>query len=114
MKILSILTYYHPHWTGLTAIAKRIAEGLAARGHQATVLTTQHDRALPRESVEAGVRVIRLRPAGRVSRGLVAPSLVPVAARLSAHDVIQIHTPFPEGPLVAAVCHARRRPLMMT
>jgi len=29
MKILTALTYYHPHWTGLTAYAQRIAEGLA-------------------------------------------------------------------------------------
>ena len=29
MKILMVLTYYHPHWTGLTAYAKRLAEGLA-------------------------------------------------------------------------------------
>ena len=42
MKILTVLTYYHPHWTGLTANAKRIAEGLAARGHDVTVLTTRH------------------------------------------------------------------------
>jgi glycosyltransferase involved in cell wall biosynthesis len=115
MKILSILTYYHPHWTGLTANAKRIAEGLAARGHEVTVLTTQHEPALPKTSVESGVRVIRVRPTGRISRGLVAPSLLPVAARLFAnHDVVQIHTPLPEGPLVAAVCRLRRRPLLMT
>ena len=29
MRILMVLTYYHPHWTGLTAYAKRLAEGLA-------------------------------------------------------------------------------------
>ena len=31
MKILVTLTYYHPHWTGLTVIAQHLAEGLAAR-----------------------------------------------------------------------------------
>lgn len=115
MKILSILTYYHPHWTGLTAIAKWIDEGLAARGHRVTVLTTQHDPALPRESDEAGVRVIRLRPAGRLSRGMVAPAFVPVAARLIGdHDVVQIHTPMMECAAVAGLCRLRRRPLLMT
>jgi glycosyltransferase involved in cell wall biosynthesis len=115
VKILSILTYYHPHWTGLTAIAKRIAEGLAARGHEVTVLTTQHDRSLPRERDEEGVRVVRLPWTGRVSRGLVAPSLLPVAARLAGrHDVVHIHTPLPEAAAVAALCRARRRPLLMT
>ena len=47
MRILSALTYYHPHWTGLTAHAVSIAEGLAARGHQVTVLTTRHTYKLP-------------------------------------------------------------------
>jgi glycosyltransferase involved in cell wall biosynthesis len=115
MKILSILTYYHPHWTGLTAIAKRIAEGLAARGHEVTVLTTQHERGLPRESVEGDVRVLRLPTAGRVSRGMVAPSLLPVAARLcAAHDVVQLHTPFPEAAPVAALGRLCRRPVLVT
>jgi glycosyltransferase involved in cell wall biosynthesis len=115
MKILSILTYYHPHWTGLTAIATRIAEGLAARGHEMTVLTTQHDAALAREERLNGVRVIRVRPIGRVSRGMLAPAFPWVAARLIAEqDVVQIHTPLPECALVALVCRARRRPLLMT
>jgi glycosyltransferase involved in cell wall biosynthesis len=115
MKILTILTYYHPHWTGLTAIAKRIAEGLVARGHQVTVLTTRHDSRYAGESTESGVRVIRLRPAARLSRGLFAPALVPVAARVMAmHDVVQIHSPLPEAAIVGALCRARRRPLLMT
>jgi glycosyltransferase involved in cell wall biosynthesis len=38
MRILSVLTYYHPHWTGLTAFARRIAEGLVVRGHRVTVV----------------------------------------------------------------------------
>ena len=44
MKVLMVLTYYHPHWTGLTAYAKRLAEGLARRGHSVTVLTSRHVR----------------------------------------------------------------------
>jgi glycosyltransferase involved in cell wall biosynthesis len=115
MKILSILTYYHPHWTGLTAIAKWIDEGLAARGHRVTVLTTRHDASFPREREEAGVRVIRLPPLGRFSRAMVAPTFVPVAAGLiGRHDVVQIHTPMLEAAAIAALCRVRRRPLVMT
>ena len=66
MKILSILTYYYPHWTGLTAYAKRIGEGLAARGHRVTVLTTRHHRSLPQEEVTHGVRIVRLKPFARI------------------------------------------------
>ena len=94
MKILVTLTFYHPHWTGLTAYAKRMAEGLAARGHQVTVLTSQHAPELPREEHINGVRVIRLPYVARVSRGVIMPAFPATAARLIAeHDIVQVHTP---------------------
>lgn len=115
MRILTVLTYYHPHWTGLTAHAVRVAEGLAARGHEVTVLTSQHDPDLPREEVVRGVRVVRLPSKGRFSRGTVTPSFPLAAARLiAASDVVQIHTPLPEALLVALLCRAIGRPLLMT
>lgn len=115
MKILAILAYYSPHWTGLTVHAVRVAEGLAARGHQVTVLTSRHDPALPRDEVLNGVRVVRLQSAARVSRGMITPAFPYAAATLiAAHDVVQIHTPLPEAPIVALLCRAFRRPLLMT
>lgn len=115
MKVLTILTYYHPHWTGLTMIAQRIAEGLARQGHEVTVLTTQHQQDLARNEVVDGVRVIRLRQIGRLSRGVVAPSFPVAAHRLIGEtDVVQIHTPLMEGAMVGALCRVQRRPLLMT
>lgn len=115
IRVLTVLTYYHPHWTGLTAIAKRIAEGLASRGHHVTVLTTQHRPDLPRRETLDGVEVVRARAFGRFSRGLVAPALPSAAARLIRHhDVVHLHTPLPEAPLVAALARLQRRPVLMT
>ena len=37
-----LLLYYHPHPTGLTYYVKTLAEGLAARGLEVTVLAAQH------------------------------------------------------------------------
>lgn len=68
MKILDALNFYLPHWTGLTAIAKSVAEGHAERGHEVTVLTSRPDRLLLCEEVIAGVKVVRLPIAGRLSR----------------------------------------------
>src|SRR6188508_903576 len=98
MRILTVLTFYEPHWTGLTAIAKRVAEGLAARGHEVTVLTTQHLPDLPRREVLNDVDVVRLPPIGRLSRGLIAPGFPHTAYGLiGSNDVVQIHTPLLEG-----------------
>ena len=115
MKILVVLTFYHPHWTGLTVHAVRIAEHLARRGHQVTVLTSRHVRELPRDEMHNGVRIVRLQPVSRFSRGMVTPAFPWAAARLIAqHDLVQIHTPLPEAPIVAALCRAMGRPLLMT
>jgi len=54
-----VLTYYDPHWTGLTAYARRLAEGLVRRGHQIAVLTSQCRRELPKEEMHNGVRTPR-------------------------------------------------------
>lgn len=115
VRVLTVLTFYAPHWTGLTAIAVRIAEGLAARGHRVTVLTAHHDRALPRDESLNGVDVVRLPYAARLSRGVLMPSF-PLAARrlIREHDVVHIHTPLLEAPLVGVLSRLGRRPLLMT
>lgn len=115
MRILSILTYYAPHWTGLTQHAQRVAEGLAARGHQVTVLTSRYADDLPPEEIIDGVHVIRLETLGRLSRGMVMPGFAWAAAsQIAQHDVVQIHTPMFESLLVALLCRALGKPLMMT
>ena len=115
LKVLSILTYYYPHWTGLTTIAKSIAEGLSARDHQVTILAARHESSLAHSEVLNGVRIVRLDPIFRISRGVVMPEF-PVAARrlIRESDVVQIHTPLPESLLVAALARRARKPLLLT
>ena len=60
MKILTTVTYYYPYWTGLSAFATRVAEGLAARGHEVLVVTSQNRKDLPLEDAHNLVRIIRL------------------------------------------------------
>lgn len=115
IRILTVLTYYAPHWTGLTAIAVRVAEGLAARGHHVSVLAAHHDPALARQELLNGVEVVRLPYAARLSRGVLMPSF-PLAVRrmIREHDVVHIHTPLLEAPLVGVLSRLRHRPLLMT
>ena len=115
MRILMVLTYYYPHWTGLTAFAQRIAEGLAARGHRVTVLTSRYTRSLASEEVHNGVRIVRVPSWCRLSRGQVMPALAPALRRLvPEHDVVQVHTPMLETWLVAAIAHRAGRRVLMT
>jgi glycosyltransferase involved in cell wall biosynthesis len=108
VKILAALTYYHPHWTGLTAVAKRVAEGMVARGHEVTVLTSRFDRGLAAEEYVNGVQVVRLPILCRLSRGVLMPGFFAAAQRLMVGvDVVHVHTPMLEAPLLVQL--ARRR-----
>ncbi len=115
MKILVILTYYYPHWTGLTAYARRLAEGLARRGHQVTVLTAQYWDTLPREEVHCGVRIVRLKRLLRLSRGVVMPSFALAVNRLiQEHDIVQVHVPILEAPVVTALANKWGKKVVVT
>ena len=115
MKILVVLTYYYPHWTGLTAYARRLSEGLARRGHQVTVLTSQYWKTLPVEEVHNGVRIVRLPGMMRLSRGIVMPGFPSAANRLiREHDVVQVHVPILESPLVTALARRQGKKVVIT
>lgn len=115
MRILMTLTYYYPHWTGLTAYAQRLAEGLAGRGHTVTVLTSQYDPQLPRAEMHEGVRIVRLPSLFRLSRGQVMPRFIGALRELVLeHDVVQVHTPMLETWLAGAIAHDAGRKMLMT
>jgi len=116
LKILIALQYYVPHRTGLTLHVQRVAEALAERGHEVTVLTARYDRHLPRdEQVINGVRVIRLWAPLRISRGMVMPAYPEAAWRLvKLHDVVSIHTPMLETQFFALYTKILRKGLVIT
>jgi glycosyltransferase involved in cell wall biosynthesis len=115
MRILTVLTYYRPHTSGLTIYAERLARALAHRGHQVTVMTTQYDASLPRQEEMDGVRVIRVPVALRLSKGAIAPTFGWVATRLvREHDVVQMHLPQFDAPGVAMRGRLFGRPAVLT
>lgn len=115
MKILTVLTYYRPHTSGLTIYAERLARAFAKRGHQVTVMTTQYDPSLPREEMLDGVKVIRVPVMARVSKGVLAPTFGWVATRLAlTHDVVQMHLPQFDAPGVAFRARLFGKPAVLT
>ena len=115
MKILTVLTYYRPHTSGLTIYAERLARAFAKRGHQVTVMTTQYDPSLKNEETIDGVKVIRVPVAARVSKGVIAPTFGWVATKLVAqHDVVQLHLPQFDAPGVALRGRLFGKPTVLT
>jgi glycosyltransferase involved in cell wall biosynthesis len=115
MKILTVLTYYRPHTSGLTIYAERLARAFVKRGHEVTVMTTQYDNALPREETMDGVKVIRVPVAFRLSKGVIAPTFGLVATKLVwQHDVVQMHLPQFDAPGVALRGRLFGKPAVLT
>lgn len=115
MKILTVLTYYRPHTSGLTIYAERLARAFARRGHQVTVLTMQYDPSLLLEETMDGVRIVRVPVAARVSKGVIAPTIGLVATKLVAqHDVVQMHLPQFDAPGIALRGRLFGKPAVLT
>lgn len=115
MKILTVLTYYRPHTSGLTIYAERLARAFARRGHQVTVMTTQYDKSLPLRETLDGVSIIRVPVVVRISKGVLAPTFGWVATKLVArHDVVQLHLPQFDAPGVAMRARLFGKPAVLT
>lgn len=115
MRILIVLTYFQPHKSGLTVYAVRQARALAALGHQVTVLTSQYNHALPREEWDAGVRILRLPVAFRLSKGVIMPKMPFWAWRLIGEsDIVNLHVPQVDAALISILAKLRKRPVVLT
>jgi glycosyltransferase involved in cell wall biosynthesis len=115
MRILIALTYYRPHYSGLTIYTERVARTLADRGHQVSVLTSRFDEKLaPREDCN-GVQVIRPRVWFRISKGVIMPSMWLQAWKLARQsDVIHLHVPQLDAAPIALMGKLLAKPVVLT
>jgi glycosyltransferase involved in cell wall biosynthesis len=114
MRILTTLTYYTPHISGLTIYATRIARGLIQRGHHVTVLTSHYGRELPlREQID-GADIIRAGVVARVGKGVLMPSyLWHIRKLVHSHDVLYLHLPQLEASFAATYARfVARKPVV--
>jgi glycosyltransferase involved in cell wall biosynthesis len=115
MHILTTLTYYRPHYSGLTIYTERLTRALARRGHQVTVLTSQFDPNLARLEQMNGVTVVRIPPLMRVSKGQIMPGMPIQAWRLAKQaDVIHLHMPQFDASYITWMGKLQRKPVVLT
>jgi len=115
MKILTALTYYSPHVSGLTVYARRVVKAMVERGHTVTILTSHYDHRLPRREVIDGATVIRVPVLFRFSKGAAMPTLPWHAAQQSlSHDVVFLHHPQFEASLIAIIARFLARKPVVT
>lgn len=100
--IVIALNYYSPYVSGLTDVAKTVAEELAARGFAVTVVACQHDATLPRTEILNGVRVIRTPVIARIGKGLISPTFVSTVVREGRKSrLVNLHLPMVESGAIS-------------
>ncbi len=115
MKVLTVLTYYRPHTSGLTIYVERLAKSLIKLGHQVTVLTSQYSDDLPREEIQDGVRIVRAPVLFRLSKGVIMPTFGWLAWKLvREHDVLHLHLPQFDAAGVALRGRLLKKPTIIT
>lgn len=112
MHILHLYKDYHPVLGGIENHVQVLAEGLATRGHQVTVLVTNTSS---RGEVEHQENLTIVKAARLLHMASTPLSLHMVwhAARLTGVDVVNLHFPYPPADLAALVV-PRRPPLVVT
>lgn len=115
MKILIALTYYRPHYSGLTIYAEREARALVQRGHQVTILTSRFDKSLPSNEIRDGVQIVRLDVLFRISKGVIMPGIFPAAWKLVQEaDIVHLHVPQLDAALIAVISRLLKKPVLLT
>ncbi len=115
MRILIALTYFRPHYSGLTIYAEREARALAARGHHVTILTSRFDPSLPEYEQHEGIEIYRMNVRAHVSKGVIMPGMPFMSWRqIKRADLVHLHVPQLDAALIAILAKILRKPVILT
>ncbi len=100
--VVIVLTYYAPYVSGLTNVARDVAEGLAARGWRVCVVTSKHDPTLPTHDERNGVRIVRAPVLARIGKGTIGVNLTRMALQeMRRSRVANLHLPLIEAGILS-------------
>ena len=119
MRILHVTKRYWPFQGGVERYVEDLAQGQAARGHDATVLTIDHDvmgtsaQRLPRSEEQGPVHVRRVRAIGGPRKQFIAEIPTGVVELLRTADVVHHHDPRFVFELAVATRRIIGKPLLV-
>jgi glycosyltransferase involved in cell wall biosynthesis len=115
MRVLIALTYYRPHYSGLTIYAERVARALVSRGHRVTILTSRYDNKLPAHEIQNGVKVIRPAVWFHISKGVIMPGILYWAWKeIRKTDVVQLHVPQLDAAPISMISRLLGKPIVLS
>ena len=104
MKVLTTLSYYKPHISGLTVCVQRLIGGLSKKDFQFTVLTSRHRKNLLKSETENNIKIIRSPVLLTLGKVPVMPwYLFQVIREIKNNDLVWINLPQAEGLIVAVI-----------
>lgn len=114
--MLQVCPFFAPHHGGVETHVEMVAVELVRRGHDVTVLTSQHDRSLPeQETTASGIHVVRSRTWGTYFATPLAVGTSRSLRTLPRPDVVHMHYPPPvTSYLVARDLRKWRVPTCLT
>ncbi len=102
-----ILNYYSPYVSGLTNVARDVAEELVKRDWRVRVVAAGHDPDLPPLETLNGVRVERAKVLTSIGKGPVAPDFIRRAIAATGDvTVANLHLPMLEAGVIARFSRA--------
>ncbi|MBX0329747.1 glycosyltransferase [Oscillochloris sp. ZM17-4] len=111
MRVLQVYKDYFPILGGIEGHLRLLAEGMVARGHQVTVLTSGRGRRGEVREI-GGVRVIYAGRMATLASAPVSPALLAHMAR-QRPDIVHLHMPDPTGDMALALA-GPRAPLVVS
>ena len=115
MHILVTLTYYRPHYSGLTIYAERVAKALVNRGHRLTVLTSRYDKSLAPHEIQNGIEIIRPDVWFRISKGVIMPSMPYWSWKeIRKADILHLHVPQFDAAPISVLGKLLSTPIVLT
>lgn len=113
-RILFSLTYYHPYISGLSIYVERIAEALAREKNEVFVLTSCHEKKLPRQEVINNVKIERVPWLFKISKGFIMPVYFFSAWRqVGKVDCVFVNLPQVEGAIVSIIAALLKKKLIV-
>lgn len=114
VRIAQVSPWFAPHLGGVESHVRSLSRELATRGHDVTVVTSQHEPSLPSEERVDGFRVIRIKPRLTLMRTPIMPRMRASLRSLSV-EIVHAHSPPPTASHYAsAVASERDIPYVVT
>ncbi len=100
MRIVEVSPYLYPHLGGVENHVEELSRYLSKRGHEVTVVTSNHDKKQPREERYNGYRIVRVKPHSIMFNTPIMPGLSEKLKEMEG-DVFHVHFPPPITELLS-------------